>query len=108
MPVRSPELARLTQPRPDVRGDHALRVRSILRLQQTIGNREVVRLMASPPDAPLVCQAESLPAVPWPPVAATWSAAHWRQRLSLIWGRFARRRAVAGKAEPPHAIEGQR
>jgi len=106
MPVHSPEVTRLTQPRPDVRGDSALRVRSIQRLQQTIGNREVVRMLVPPPDASPIRQSGSIPAAQLPTAAAAGFFALWQQGLALIRSRLVRRRAVACTAEPPGGIEG--
>jgi hypothetical protein len=43
------------------RADRRMPVRMVLRLQQTIGNREVVALLTRPPAAPPTNEARSLP-----------------------------------------------
>ena len=45
MPPSSVEAKRITVPPAHSRGGHALWARSVLRLQQAVGNREVLRLM---------------------------------------------------------------
>jgi hypothetical protein len=65
-----------------IQSGRVLPVRTVLRLQQTLGNREVVRLLA--PRLPAAQAAELLPvpATPAPPL---------RQRLTAAWGRLSGR-----------------
>jgi hypothetical protein len=90
MPIPLEEFSRFAQADPAARGGHALLVRSVLRLQQTLGNREVVRLIAhrSTPAASgtqalatlsLAPMVDEMPSVPPSP---------WRQRLARAWGRL--------------------
>lgn len=88
MPIRLTELERLRQSRPAVRGDHKMRTRSILRLQQTVGNREVVRLMAPPTPALPAVAAPPFELVPQP-IPAAGGSPSWRERLSSsFWARL--------------------
>lgn len=87
MPIRSPELERLMPLWPAGRGDHKMRMRSILRLQQTVGNREVVRLMTQPPLGLPAVATSSFELVARSRPAADESPA-WRKRLSGIWARL--------------------
>jgi hypothetical protein len=66
---------------------HALPVRTVLRLQKTLGNREVARLLTPrlpPPET--ITGLQTLPMLPTP--AAT---PRLQQRLAAAWGRLAGR-----------------
>ncbi|WP_431272985.1 hypothetical protein ACQ858_12075 [Variovorax ureilyticus] len=65
--------------------DRHLPPRTVLRLQQTLGNREVVRLLAVSPSStpPASCAPTEVPRVPL------------RTRLAIAWGRM--KRGKAGK-----------
>lgn len=57
-------------------------VRTVLRLQQTLGNREVARLLAPPLPPAQAAELLPVPVMPAPPL---------RQRLTAAWGRLSRR-----------------
>lgn len=93
MPIPSCEPARIHPPHPSSRGGHALWARSVLRLQQTVGNREVLRLIGQSQPAETAAQAMPVVAcVPEPePVPAPW-------RLRVL---AAMRRLRPGSAAQP-------
>ena len=109
MPIPSPDPARLVQSPPRGRGGQEMRVRTLLRLQQTIGNREVARLLATPPTPAPSTAVAALPRTDVVPVveATVAPARSWRERLSGSWTRLAgRRRASPGAGSPPAAEDG--
>jgi hypothetical protein len=82
-------------------GRRALSPRTVLRLQQTLGNREVVRLLAPPPSPPLATvELEARPSA-----SATWPALRapgvvprvpLKTRVAIAWARMTRGRADEG------------
>lgn len=90
-----PDLFHVSRSGPAARGGHLLAVRSVLRLQQSIGNREVVRLLMQ--DAPMPPLPRAGATAIEAPVESTVVAASqasvvpWRQRVALAWGRLSAR-----------------
>ncbi|CAN7510808.1 hypothetical protein LJR084_003657 [Variovorax sp. LjRoot84] len=87
MPDRSPripssQISAFAQAERVLQAGRALPVRTVLRLQQTIGNREVARLLTPrlPPS-----QTKELPT----------PAPHLLQRLAAAWGRLSGRSSEA-------------
>lgn len=105
MPIPSPDMAHLVQSPPPGRGGQAMQVRTLLRLQQAIGNREVVRLLALAPTPEPSTAVAARPRTDVVPVveATVAPARSWRERLSGTWTRLAGRRRAQAIAEPPPA-----
>jgi hypothetical protein len=86
MPERIPssQSSAFAQAERVLQAGRALPVRTVLRLQQTIGNREVVRLLMPrlPPPQATELRSSPAPATPVPPL---------QLRLAAAWGRLSRR-----------------
>jgi hypothetical protein len=99
MPIQPPDINGFPRLGPGTRGGRALFIRSVLRLQQSVGNREVVRLLVQ--EAAVPPPAEALPAhavatcASLVPMLASVPALPWGQRLVRAWRRLASRRSRA-------------
>ena len=69
-----------------LRDGHALPVRTVLRLQQTLGNREVARLLTPRPPPPQNTALQTLPMLPTPAPTP-----RLQQRLAAAWSRLSGR-----------------
>lgn len=76
------------------RGGHALSVRSIVRLQQTLGNREVARLLTERGKTEI----QPAPGTAVVPVEAATLSVRWESRLSRVWGWISLHRLPAAAA----------
>ena len=78
-------------------GRRALSPRTVLRLQQMLGNREVTRLLA-PPVETVEREARPLPGATLPALRAPGVAAQvsLKARIALAWGRMTRGQADRG------------
>jgi|GEM_PF-3997002 len=105
MPDLNPEPLRLAAPPVSSRGGQAVWARSVLRLQRSVGNREVVRMLGLSPALPVapapdaLAQEAPLALVPAP------AAAPWRRCLQLAWRRL---RGLPPPDEAVVLIEGRR
>ncbi|WP_431257226.1 hypothetical protein ACQ86G_21575 [Roseateles chitinivorans] len=97
MPDLNPEPLRLAAPPVSSRGGQAVWARSVLRLQRSVGNREVVRMLGLSPALPVVpmpdgpmqeAPAQEAPLALVPAPAAAAAAAAWQRRLQLAWRRL--------------------
>ena len=99
MPPSTSEPSRIDPPHPSSRGGHALWAQSVLRLQQTVGNREVLRLMGQSeavrplPTVPTDRNLQTLPVVAFMPEGPVQQARSWRQRVLTAIRRLGLRSA---------------
>lgn len=114
MPIPPAEPARIDPPHPSSRGGHALWARSVLRLQQTVGNREVLRLMgqsqpAPPrPTVPADRNPQNLPVVASMPEGPARPAASWRIRVLAAMRRLWPRNVPKPESDTIDLLEDKR